>query len=73
MNNEFYKYYKYRDDEELYFLLPSITKYENTIMAYATKENALVKTVRCVRISVGYANIYYTDYDLPKIFILMVK
>ena len=42
-------------------------------MAYATKENALVKTVRCDRISVGYANIYYTYYDLPKIFILMVK
>ena len=64
MNNEFYKHYKCReDDEEPYLLLPNVTKYENTIMAYATKENALVKTVRCNKIAVGYAHIYYSDYD----------
>ena len=32
-------------------------------MSYASKENALVKTVRCNKMSVGYAHIYYTDYD----------
>ena len=32
-------------------------------MAYASKENALVKTVRCGKMAVGYAHIYYTDYD----------
>ena len=64
MNNEFYKHYKCcEDDEELYLLLPSVTKYENTIMTYATKENAIVKTVRCGKMAVGYAHIYYTDYD----------
>lgn len=64
MNNEFYKHYKCReDDKEPYLLLPSVTKYENTVMAYTTKENAIVKTVRCGKMAVGYAHIYYTDYD----------
>lgn len=64
MMNEFYKHYKCRaDDEEPYVLLPNISTYENTIMAYAFKENALVKTVRCGKITVGYSHIYYTDYD----------
>ena len=64
MNNEFYKHYKCReDDKEPYLLLPSVTKYENTIMSYATKENAIVKTVRCNKMAVGYAHIYYSDYD----------
>ena len=54
MMNEFYKYYKCRDDDaEPYILLPNISTYENTIMAYASKENALVKTVRCGKIAVG--------------------
>ena len=64
MKNEFYKHYKCReDDAEPYLLLPNISTYENTIMAYASKENALVKTVRCNKMAVGYAHIYYSDYD----------
>ena len=64
MMKEFYKHYKCRDDDaEPYILLPNISTYENTIMAYASKENALVKTVRCGKIAVGYAHIYYTDYE----------
>lgn len=64
MNNEFYKYYKCRDDDaEPYLLLPSIDKYENTIMSYVTKENALVKIVKCGQMAVGYLHVYYTDFD----------
>ncbi len=68
MMNEFYKNYKCRNDEEPYILLPNISTYENTIMSYSTNENALVKTVRCSRIAVGYTHIYYTDHedDNPK-------
>ncbi len=64
MNNEFYKYYKCRDDDaEPYLLLPNINKYENAIMSYVTKENALVKIVRCGKMAVGYLHMYYTDFD----------
>ena len=64
MNNEFYKYYKcLEDDKEPYLLLLNVTQYENKIMSYASKENALVKTVRCGKMAVGYAHIYYSDYD----------
>ena len=63
MNNEFYKYYKCReDDKEPYILLPNTNTYANMINCFSTKDNALVKTVRCNKIAVGYAHIYYTDY-----------
>ena len=64
MMDEFYKHYKCRDDDkEPYVLLPNTSTYENTIIAYASKENALVKIVRCGKMTVGYAHFYYTDYD----------
>lgn len=43
--------------------MPNVTQYENKIMSYTSKENELVKTVRCGKMAVGYAHIYYTDYD----------
>lgn len=62
--NEFYKHYNKReDDNEPYVLLPNTSTYKNMIMSFATKDNALVKTVRCGKMAVGYAHIYYTDYD----------
>lgn len=62
MMKEFRKYYKHTDDEPI-ILLPHTTMYEQTIMHWATKDNALVKTIRCNRMAIGYAHMYYEDYD----------
>ena len=62
MNKEYEKFYKHQEDEP-FILLPNTNTYANMINGFASKENALVKTVRCNKMAVGYAHIYYTDYD----------
>ena len=44
-------------------MLPNTNTYANMINGFSSKENALVKTVRCNKMAVGYAHIYYSDYD----------
>ncbi len=62
MNREYDKFYKHQEDEP-FILLPNTNTYANMINGFASKENALVKIVRCNKMAVGYAHIYYTDYD----------
>ena len=62
MNREYDKFYKYQENEP-FILLPNTNTYANMINGFASKENALVKTVRCNKMAVGYAHIYYSDYD----------
>ena len=62
MMKEFNKFYKEQENEPR-ILLPSTNTYANMINGFSSKENALVKTVRCNKMAVGYAHIYYTDYD----------
>lgn len=62
MNREYDKFYKYQENEP-FILLPNTNTYANMINGFASKENALVKTVRCNKMAVGYVHIYYSDYD----------
>ena len=62
MNREYDKFYKYQENEP-FILLPNTNTYANMINGFALKENALVKTVRCNKMAVGYAHIYYSNYD----------
>ena len=62
MNKEYEKFYKYQEDEP-FILLPNTNTYANMINGFASRENALVKIVRCNKMAVGYAHIYYSDYD----------
>lgn len=62
MNKEYNNFYSHQEDEP-FILLPNINTYINMINDFATKENAIVKIVRCNKMAVGYAHIYYTDYD----------
>ncbi len=62
MNREYDNFYKHQEDEP-FILLPNTNTYANMINGFASEENALVKTVRCNKMAVGYAHIYYTDYD----------
>ncbi len=62
MNREYGKFYKHQEDDP-FILLPNTNTYANMIYGFSTKENALVKTVRCNKMAVGYAHIYYTDYE----------
>lgn len=62
MNKEFNNYYKPLEDAP-FVLLPNTNLYVNMINGFATKENAIVKTVRCNKIASGFAHIYYMDYD----------
>lgn len=62
MNREYDEFYKHQENEP-FILLPNTNTYANMINGFASKENALVKTVRCNKMAVGYAHIYYSDYD----------
>lgn len=62
MKREYNKFYKHQEDEP-FVLLPNTNTYRNMINSFASKENALVKTVRCNKMAVGYAHIYYSDFD----------
>ena len=62
MMKEFNKFYKEQENEPC-ILLPNTNIYANMIVNFASKENAIVKILRCNKMAVGYAHIYYTDYD----------
>ena len=62
MKREYDNFCKHQEEEPFILLLNTNT-YANMINVFSSKENALVKTVRCNKMAVGYAHIYYTDYD----------
>lgn len=62
MMREFNKFYKHQENEPC-ILLPNTNTYANMINGFATKQNAIVKIIRCNKMAVGYAHIYYIDYD----------
>lgn len=43
-------------------LLPNVRTYQQSMMDSATPDNACVKIVRCNKMAVGYAHMYYNDF-----------
>lgn len=62
LKREYDNFFKQQDDEP-FILLPNTNTYVNMINSFALKENEIVKIVRCNKMAVGYAHIYYNDYD----------
>lgn len=60
--NVFRKYFEKIDNLPV-MLFPNVMMYQNALINDDSYDNALVKIVRCNKMAVGYAHMYYHDFD----------